>query len=163
MTKINLIAAAGLDNTIGSYGKIPWRMPVDMKHFKKLTMDHTIIMGRKTFESMASRPLVGRKSIVLTSKDYKNYTDVNFCKTIEEAENLYKELPEIFIIGGSEIYNQYIDKSNKIFLTRIHGNFGGDTFFPNIDPSKWKETKIEHHSSNERNDYNYSFIEYERI
>lgn len=158
-----IVAAAGLDDTIGMCGMIPWRLPSDMKMFKKITMRGPLIMGRKTYESIGARPLIGRKNVVITRKKYENEPGVVFCHSLEEAINECGNVPEIFIIGGSEIYRQTIDISHKIFLTRIKSNFEGDTFFPKIDTSKWKEVYKEDRLSDAKNQYDYSFIEYHKI
>ena len=161
--KLIIVAAAGLDDTIGYCGMIPWRLPADMKMFKKITANGPLIMGRKTYESIGSRPLIGRKNVVITRTKYQESKDVAFCSSLEEAINECGNVFEIFIIGGSEIYKQTIDIAEKIFLTRVNDNFEGDTFFPTIDPRKWKEVYREDKLSDSKNKYDYSFLEYVRI
>lgn len=147
---ISMVAAAGENNTLGRDGKLLWSLPHDMRRFKKLTMGHPVIMGRKTFETLPE-PLPGRTNIIITRR--KDYQAEN-CKVVhsmEEALKVAKSLPnvkEICILGGGEIYKLGLSFANKIELTRIHDNFeNGDAFFPNIDCNQWELLSEIYHSS----------------
>ena len=157
-----MIAAAGESNAIARDGDLPWHLPDDFKRFKKLTTGHPIIMGRKTFDGF-DKPLPHRKHIIVTrDKDYT--TDFENCvvvHSLEDAIDLVKENPLIFIIGGGEIYKQGEKFSNKIELTRIHHTFeGSDTFFPEIDDTIWKLEKEEFHPIDERHEFAFTYLTY---
>lgn len=149
------------NNVIGKDNKLIWHLPEDLKFFKNLTIGHAIIMGRKTFESIG-KPLPGRKSIVISRNKNLNINDCIITNSLSEAILAAKNDTEIFIIGGGEIFNQAMSIANKIYLTQIHSAFEGDTFFPEIDPQQWKETKKVDFQANEKNKYAYSFIELEK-
>ncbi len=158
---VSLVAAASDNNVIGKNNTLIWRMPADMKFFKNLTTGHTVVMGRKTYESMG-KPLPGRKNIIITRNTaYKAEGCVvfsSFSAVLEycKAEN------EVFVIGGAEIYHQLIHSADKIYLTRIHENFDGDAFFPDIAINEWDETLHTDFPADEKNPHTYSFIEYLR-
>lgn len=161
--KLLLIAALGNNNVIGNENQLMWHMPADLKHFKNLTMGHTLIMGRKTFESMG-KPLKGRETIVVTGK--KNY-DAQGCQmanSISEALKMVKDQKDVFVVGGEEIYRQTIDlyQARRLYITRIYGNFEGDAFFPEIDPEKWELIEMEEHEPDEKNKYPYAFLTYKK-
>jgi dihydrofolate reductase len=154
---LTLIAAIGRNREIGYDNKLLWSIPEDMKHFKSYTMGKVIIMGCNTFASLNRRSLPGRKSIVISTQDLGSLTIR--AKSIEEALSIVHCYPEVVIIGGESIYNQTIDKADKLVITHIDAEFTADKFFPKIDLSKWKiNSSID--GSNET--YNYKFIEYLR-
>jgi len=158
MEKI-IIVAVSENNVIGKDGDIPWHIPEDLKHFKEKTTGNAVIMGRKTFESLPEdyKPLPERKNIVLTRSGLKNeYEQVEEVESLEEAYRQAGEFSEkAFIIGGASIYEQTLDQCDKLVLTRIHEEYEGDTFFPEINKEKWIEE--------DRDDReNLSFIEYRR-
>ena len=159
---INIIAAASLNNVIGKDGAIPWHLPNDLKHFKEITLNHPVIMGRITFESILDslgKPLPGRRNIILSrSKTFSEYEDVEVISSLEEID---KE-NEIFIIGGERIYSQTINLADRIYLTRVEEHIDGDTYFPEIDMSIWKLTSEEKHLKDDSNPYNYTFLIYDR-
>ncbi len=161
--KLALIAAVANNNVIGRENKLIWHLPADLKHFKNLTMGHTLIMGRKTFESIG-KPLKGRKTIVLTSK--KNY-DAQGCQlagSIKDALHQVKDEKEVFVAGGSQIYEQTIGlhHTRRLYITRVYANFEGDTFFPDINTEKWELVSIEEFDADEKNKYPYAFLKYKR-
>lgn len=157
---VSLIVAAADNDVIGKSGKIPWRLPSEQVIFKKITMGHPIIMGRKTHESIG-RALPGRYNIVVTRQnDYQAAEGCKVVATIEEALNAAKNAPgsdEIFIIGGVEIYNQTLDLADRIYITRVHAKVDGDTFF-HFDSSKWQEVSKQEHKADSQNKYDYDFI-----
>lgn len=154
---VSLVAAASDNNVIGKKGALPWKMPADMKFFKNLTMGHTVIMGRKTFESMG-RPLPGRKNIVITRNKNFKAEGCTVLDSLTEAITMSTEENEAFIIGGAEIYREALPLANKIYLTRIHCVLEGDAFFMQLPEKEWVETSHENHPADEKNSYSYSFI-----
>lgn len=154
---ISIIVAAAENNVIGKDNDMPWRLSADLRRFKKLTMGHHIIMGRKTFESIG-KPLPGRTSVIITrNKDYKQEGCIVVHSLDEALETIKDE--EVFIIGGGEIYNMAFEKANKLYLTRVHANPEGDTCIPEVD-NRWKEVEREDFQKDEKNQYDYSFIDY---
>jgi len=141
MKELIIIAAISENNVIGINGQIPWGIPDDLKRFKKLTMGKTIIMGRKTFESIG-KPLIGRENIVLTKNKEYNKPRITLAHTMEEALATAKN-DTVYAIGGQEIYRESLPIANKMEITRIHRNYEGDTFFPEVDYSQWKLTNQE--------------------
>ena len=161
MADIILIACVAENGVIGRKGGLPWYLPVDLKHFKERTMNNTVVMGRKTFDSILERikkPLPNRKNIVV-SRQNMSVDGVTFCSSIDdalsEARNFGKE---IYIIGGQTIYEQTIHLANRLEITRVYGVFEGDAFFPRIDES-WIEVGRE---DGEENGVRYSFLTYRR-
>jgi len=135
---ITIIAAIGENNELGLDNKLIWNIKEDLKRFKKLTTGHSIIMGRKTFESI-SKALPGRLNIVLTKNKNFKFKNVCIASNIHEAIELTKDDEQPFIIGGSEIYSLFINMAQTIELTRVHNNFKADTFFPDINFGKWNK------------------------
>ncbi len=157
---ITIIAAAAKNNEIGKDNKLIWHLSNDLKRFKQLTSGHAIIMGRKTFESFP-KALPNRTNVVIT-RDL-NYTAENavVVHSLQEALEITKEDNQPFIIGGGEIYKQALSVAHKIELTRVDHDFEADTFFPELN-SSWKEIMREDCFKDDKHDYNYSFITYER-
>lgn len=162
MADITLIAAAAENNALGKDKDLVWHLPDDFKRFKKLTTGHHIIMGRKTFESFP-KPLPNRTHVIITrQKDYNPEGAVvvhSLVKALEIAQ--LDEQP--FIIGGGEIYELSMNKADKIELTRVHGTFEADTFFPEIDPNKWRLVSSEYHEKDDRHAYAFTYLTYKRI
>lgn len=165
---INIIAALDEKRGIGKNGKLPWHLSEDLKRFKQITSDHTVIMGRKTFESIG-RVLPNRTNIIITrDKDFnphKSYSsencDVLTANSLEEAiekAQAKKGSNEIFIIGGGQVYEQAIAKADKLYLTKVEGDFNCDTFFPDYSQFS-KETFI---GAGEENGIRYKFLELEK-
>ncbi|MFP4064499.1 MAG: dihydrofolate reductase [Bacteroidales bacterium] len=161
--KLLLIAALGNNNVIGKENQLMWHMPADLKHFKNLTMGHTLIMGRKTFESMG-KPLKGRETIVVTGKKDYDAQGCQVANSISEALKMVKDQKDVFVAGGEEIYRQTIDlyQARRLYITRIYGNFEGDAFFPEIDPNKWELVEMEEHEPDEKHKYPYAFLTYKK-
>lgn len=159
--KLITIAATGKRNELGKDNQLIWHLPDDFKRFKALTSHHFIIMGRKTFESFP-KPLPNRTHVVITKQ--KNYPDDNciVVRSIEEAIEIVKDEDKAFVIGGGEIYKQFMPHVDEIELTRVHGQFDADTFFPNIDLNKWKLTQKESHSKDEKHNYSFDYETYVR-
>lgn len=135
MTNLWIIAAVADNNVIGNANALPWRCPADLARFKALTLGNTLIMGRKTFESIG-RPLPGRTTLVLTRQNDFEVPGVLVARDWVEAVALVPG-PNAFVAGGAEIYRLFLPLASKLFLTRVHGNFDGDTYFPPFDRDEW--------------------------
>lgn len=155
---INIIAAISKNNVLGKDNKLLWHLPNDLKYFKKITTGKTVVMGRKTFESIG-KPLPNRKNIVVSNRNL-NIENVEIVNNIKDIISLNDD---IFIIGGGEIYKSTINLADKLYITLIDFEFSGDVYFPDIDLTKWKITNKEYHQKDEKNKYDYTFIIYERI
>lgn len=158
---ISIIAAIGKDRVIGTKNSLPWHLPADMKHFKKLTSWKPVIMGKATFESIG-RPLLNRLNIVLSG-------DVGYeapgCKVVHSVEDALKtagEAKEVMILGGASVFTQFLPMTNKMYLTLIHHEFNGDSYFPEFKEEEWKEMSREDYKADEKNPYDFSFTTLER-
>lgn len=158
---ITLIAAASENNVIGNDNKLIWHLSDDLKHFKELTKGHCVIMGRKTFESMP-KALPNRTNIIITRKHGYVANDAIVVHSIFEALEKAKEDKQPFIIGGGEIYSQSILLSDRIELTRVHTEFEGDAFFPEIDYKIWNEVSREERFKDEKHNFDFTFIRYNK-
>jgi len=159
---ISIIVAMGKNRVIGNKGKLPWHMPADMKYYRDKTKGKPIIMGRKTFESMGSKPLPDRTNIIIThDQDYKAEGAI-VAHSADEALKAAGNTEEVMIIGGSHIYKEFLPKANRIYLTIIEGEFKGDAFFPEYDITEWKEISYEEHERDKDNPYDYRFVVLER-
>ena len=157
---VSIIVAIGENHAIGKNNQLLWHMPNDLKHFKDITSGRTIIMGRKTFDSVG-KPLPRRRNIVVTRQDII-IPGCEVVKSIEDGLALCKNEDEVFIGGGAEIYKLAMHLTDRIYLTIIHKSFDADTFFPEIDKLEWKEVKHENFEPDEKNPLPYSFITLER-
>ncbi|CAK0751384.1 Dihydrofolate reductase type 3 [Gammaproteobacteria bacterium] len=153
--KVCVIAAVSTNGVIGQSGRLPWNLPADLRHFRKTTWGYPILMGRKTFESIG-RPLEGRQNLVLSRN--RTYPGVQTVSSLEEALNLTSAMPRFFVIGGESLYTQALPHATHLYLTRIEGNFSGDTFFPALNPTNWREISREEHLSEEANPWPYTFL-----
>ncbi len=160
--EISIIVATSKNNVIGKEGGIPWHLSSDLKRFKALTTGHPIVMGRRTFESIG-RPLPGRRNIVISN----SVNAIEGCDVIKSVDDLLNDKSldgMIFIIGGGEIYKQFLPYAKKVYLTEVETEIAdGDTFFPDLNPMEWIEVGRESHEADEKNDFNYSFVDYERF
>ncbi len=157
--KISLIAAMAKNRIIGKGNKMPWHLPADLKHFKTVTMSKPIVMGRKTYQSIG-RSLPGRKNVVISRNPNFQAEGCELVDSIEGALELLKDDKEIMIIGGGFLYSQCIDKADKLFLTFIDLEIDGDTQFPEYHHLKLNEVSLEKHLSDDKNLYDYEFVEY---
>ena len=160
---ISLIVAASANNAIGKNNQLLWHLPNDLKFFKNTTWGGVVIMGRKTFESV-NKPLPGRTNIVITTKENWQSENVLVAHSLEDALKLATELSfkEIFIIGGGEIYKQSMAIANRVYLTRVHTEIDGDTFFPVLD-EHWKMISSKDCPSDEKNLFDHTFELWERM
>lgn len=159
---ISIIAAVADNMIIGNNNSLPWNLPADLEYFKKNTLGKSVIMGAKTFESIG-KVLPNRKNIILSfDKDYK----AEGCVTVTSIEEALKEVgenEEVMIAGGASIYKQFLPLANKLYLTFIHHDFEGDTYFPEFDINQWKEAKRIDNKADGKNPYDYSFVILEKI
>ena len=161
---LSIIVAKAKNNIIGKDNQLLWHLSDDLKRFKQLTTGHTIIMGRKTFESLG-RVLPNRKHIVFTNNpDLKiNDENVQVVHSMLEIQEFIESEDECFVIGGAMIYNLLMPYVKKMYVTQIDEEFEGDAFFPKIDETKWEEISREKGPKNEENDLDYEYITYEKI
>lgn len=160
---ISLIVAAASNDGIGKNGQLPWCLPNDMQYFKNVTWGMPVIMGRKTFESFR-KPLSGRKNIVITRQPDWKADGVVVVKNLDDALFVAEETDakEVFVIGGGEIYRMAFEKADRIYLTRVQAEPEADTFFPHLDPKRWRLMSNDHHDADERNEFAYSFQVWQR-
>lgn len=161
---LSMIAAVAENGVIGSDGGMPWHLPADLKFFRKTTMGKPIIMGRKTLESIG-KPLDGRLNIVLTRQPNVQIEGCTVVSTLDHALASARAggADEAIIIGGGQLYSRAMPLAQRLFLTRIHETFEGDTYFPEIDLAAWIEVKRENHVADAKNSHDYSFCVLERI
>ena len=158
-SELTIIAAASTNNVIGFDNKLIWNIPKDLKRFKELTQGHSVIMGRKTFESLTS-PLPNRRNIVVTrNKDY-SLKGIEVFSSIEDAIDVCKDDQQPFIIGGGEIYSQTINVVDKIELTRVYKDYQGDAFFPDIPLDKFELATESVNYLDDDSNTKYSFLTY---
>jgi dihydrofolate reductase len=161
---ITVIAAIASNNALGKDNDLIWHLPADLKRFKKVTTGHYILMGRNTFESIG-RPLPNRTTIIITRN--KNYFKEGclIANSLEQAIEMAKPAAQIFIIGGAQIYKETIakDVAVQLDITLVHHPFEADVFFPEIDTKIWEEVAREDYKADEKNEYDYSFVSYQKI
>ncbi|MFA4969138.1 MAG: dihydrofolate reductase [Sulfuritalea sp.] len=159
---LTLIAAVARNGVIGIDNRLPWHLPADLKHFKTLTVDHTVIMGRKTWESLPAkfRPLPDRRNIVVTRDAGYRAEGATVALSLPAAIAA-AESGEAFVIGGAELYAAALPLADRLQLTEIDAAFEGDTHFPAIDPRHWRETARETHR--DEAGFDYAFVSYEKI
>jgi dihydrofolate reductase len=159
---ISFIVAMDKNRVIGKNNQLPWRLPEDLKFFKRVTMGHPIAMGRKTHESIG-RVLPGRENIVITrQKEYRS-EDCTVVYSVEDfVQYSEKQSDEIFVIGGAEIFNETFAYADRLYITLIHEEFAGDTYFPEFDVSNWELVSCEKGVKDNKNPYDYEFRIYNR-
>ncbi len=162
MTVISIIAALAENRVIGVNNTLPWRLPNDLRHFRRLTTGHAIILGRKNYESIG-KPLPERTNIIITRNRDFRADGCPIAHSLDEALVLAGNDPEIFVIGGAEIYRAALARADRLYLTRVHAAIAGDTFFPEFDETEWREISHARHEPDERHAYAYSFVVLERI
>ncbi|SEG71413.1 dihydrofolate reductase [Sphingobacterium lactis] len=159
---LTLIVAAAENNAIGKNNEMPWHLPNDFKYFKSTTMDHSIVMGRKTFESIG-KPLPGRRNIVITRQNDFRAEDVDVANSIQDVMNYCRDEKEVFIIGGANIYKQTLPLANTVHLSRVHTTIpDADAFFPELPEQDWKLVSSDPHQKDEKHAFDYTFEVYTR-
>ncbi|WP_308862357.1 dihydrofolate reductase [Paenibacillus radicis (ex Xue et al. 2023)] len=163
---ISMIYAMDEQGGIGIDNKIPWRLPEDMAFFRRTTTGHTVLMGRKTFESVGSKPLPKRRNVILTRDTSFTAEGCEVVHTVEAALELIGSgdaEEELFVIGGAEVYNLFMPHADRLYITEINHQFQADAFMPGIDKSQWKAASRVKGVKDEKNPYDYEFVTYERI
>lgn len=158
---LSLLVAVAENNVIGRDAGLPWHLSADLRRFKQLTMGHPIVMGRRTFESLG-RVLPGRTSIVISRQpNLVLPAGVLLAGSLAAALELVAREEEVFVIGGAELYATALPSADRIYLTRVHANIEGDTYFPEVDWSKWHCIAEEAHAADEKNPIPFTFLTYE--
>jgi dihydrofolate reductase len=160
--KVSILAAVAANGVIGRDNDLPWHLPADLRRFKETTVGHTIVMGRKTYDSIG-RPLPKRRSIVVTRNRQLQIDGVDVVHSIEEALDLAAGEGVVFIIGGATIYHAAMTLADELAITHVHAEVDGDTGFPRIDSDTWVEVDREDHPADDRNEHAYSFVTYRRM
>lgn len=176
-SELNLVVARAQNGVIGCDNGLPWRLPKDLAYFKKVTLGHPIIMGRKTYDSIG-KPLPGRHNIVVTRQVNWSAQGASVAHSLAEAVTLAErhcsaesaltssdesaEPLQVMIIGGANLYDQALAFCERLYLTEVHADVAGDVVFPAIDFTLWRELTRESHKADENNPYDYSFVVYQR-
>ncbi len=160
---VSAIVAKAKDNVIGKDNDIPWYLPTDLKYFKKTTLNHHIIMGRKCFQSIG-KPLPKRTNIIVTRNPFYIVSNCYIASSVEEALEIAYDNgeEEAIIIGGGEIYKLTQKLWDKLYITEVHAEIEGDIFFPKIDTKKWVKVSEESHQKDAKHEFDYSFLVYEK-
>ena len=160
---ITIIAAIGANNALGKDNQLLWKLPADLKHFKSITENHPVVMGRKTYESIG-RALPNRTNIVVSRKENWFEEDILIVPTLKEALKFAKKINEdFFIIGGGNIYSQTMDLADRLEITQVDANLDADTFFPKIDLKVWQKIDEVCYPKDDKNNFDYCFQTYQRI
>ena len=159
--RISLIAALARNRVIGRDNQLPWRLSADLKHFKSLTMGKSIVMGRKTWESIG-KPLPGRTNIVVTRDSDFSAEGCSVVYSIEEALVAAEGGEEVMIMGGANLYAQLLPRADRLYLTEVQADVSGDAWFPEIVEAQWQELDRESHHADENNEFDYDFVVLER-
>ena len=159
--EIAIVVAMAKNRTIGINNTLPWRIPADLQHFKTLTMGHHMIMGRKTFESIG-RPLPGRTTVVVTRARNLKIDGCIVAHSLQEAVAACASDPQIFVVGGADIYAQALGLTGTLYVTEIQQDVAGDAWFPEFDRSEWQEMSREAHHQETPQALDYHFVEYQR-
>ncbi len=158
---ISIIVAASRNNVIGVQGELPWKISADLQRFKALTLGKPIVMGRLTWESIG-RPLPGRQNIVISRQAGFSANGCDVVPSPAAALDAAGNADEIMIIGGSQIYELFLPKAGRLYLTRVQTEIDGDTFFPDIDGTDWELADCESHEANDANEFAFEFRTYQR-
>jgi dihydrofolate reductase len=161
--RVSLIAAVARNGVIGRDNGLPWRLPTDLARFQRLTWGHHVVMGHRTFSSDEGR-LPGRITVVLSRDPAFRPWGVSVARSLDDALDLTRRAgeDEVFIAGGTEVYRQGLAVADRLYLTEVHAEVHGDTFFPDIDLESWQLVDREDHPADERNEHPFSFLTYER-
>ena len=159
MAKISIIVAMAKNRVIGKDNDMPWHLPADLQHFRKMTSGKPIIMGRKTYESIG-RPLPKRHNIIVSRNSDYSQDGCDVVGSLDEAMKCAGDVEEVFIIGGGFLYDQTINHVDKLYLTFIDLDVDGDTFFPEYEHLNLTKSASEHHKADEKNPHNYEFTEF---
>lgn len=156
---IALVAAVSRNGVIGHEGKMPWHLPAELKHFRRLTRGQVVVMGRKTYASIGG-PLKGRTNVVITRAPG---FEAPGCEVVHSPEELLHDQRPLYVIGGAQLYQQFLPHANLLHLTRIHADFAGDSFFPEVNPGEWRLVDAIPYAKDERNPYDFTVETYRRV
>ena len=162
MSRVSLIAAMASNRVIGIENRLPWRLPDDLQHFKKLTLGKTIVMGRKTWESLPGL-LPDRRHVVVTRNVDYQAAGAEVVNSIEQAIDSVAVDEEVLIVGGANLYNQTMPLAGTMYLTLVDADIEGDAFFPAWDEAHWQETQRQHHAVDERHQYAFDYVTLKRV
>jgi dihydrofolate reductase len=162
--RISFLAAVASNGVIGRGGKLPWHLSNDLKRLKTLSMGHYIIMGRKTWDEIGRKPLPGRPHVIVSRSPIAPQENVAGVSTIDDAiAAIPPSEDEVFILGGAEIFRQTLHRADRMYITQVHADVAGDTYFPDFDDvNEWRLVDREDFEADAKNDYPYSFLTYER-
>jgi len=156
-----IIVATDQSGVIGKENDLPWKLSADLQYFKRVTMGKPLIMGRKTHESIG-RALPGRKNIIISSNKHFEADQCVVCHSVEQALAACGDAEEAMVMGGASLYKVFLPYANKLYLTLVHASLEGDTWFPEWDSKAWSQISREDHPADEKNEYPYSFIVYQK-
>ncbi|MBD3755650.1 MAG: type 3 dihydrofolate reductase [Gammaproteobacteria bacterium] len=156
--KIAMIAAMTKDRVIGLDNDMPWHLPDDLRHFKAKTVGKPVIMGRKTFESIGSRPLPNRQNIVISRNPVLQLEGVMVFDTVDKALAAVQSADEVIIMGGGQLYAQMLPRADRLYLTLIDAQIDGDTYFPDWTQHQWIRSEFEFHPSDDHHAFSFEFI-----
>jgi dihydrofolate reductase len=162
---VSIVVAAAANGVIGRANRLPWHLPEDLAHFRRLTLGHPVVMGRRTYESILAalgRPLPGRTSIVLTRTPERTLVGALVVASLDRAIEAAAGASELFVIGGAEVYRLALEHAHRVHLTRIHARFEGDATFPELDPARWREVARTEHPPAGARRYGFAFLRYDR-
>ena len=159
---ISFVVAHDRGRAIGKDRRLPWRLPDDMRHVRKVTMGKPLIMGRRTWDSIG-RPLPGRTSIVLTRDRDFRCDGCLVARTPDEALKLAGAAPEIIVFGGARVFEEFLPRADRIYLTEVETKVDGDTHFPMLDPTEWREVERTRHPEDERHAHAFSWVTLDRV
>jgi dihydrofolate reductase len=159
---LSLVVARSRNGVIGKDNGLPWRLPADLAHFKRLTLGHPIVMGRRTWESIG-RALPGRRNIVVTRTPGYRAPGAEVVDSLDAAWRASDGAAEVFVIGGAALYESVLPFADRIFLTEVDADVSGDTRFPALDPRHWRQTLLGSHSADDRNPHAMRFLLLERV
>lgn len=166
MPIVSLLVAVAANGVIGRDNRIPWHLPEDLAYFKRLTLGHPVVMGRKTYESIIAslgKPLPGRTNIVVTRQPGYSAPECTVVASFDAALDAARASDEVFVIGGAEIYRLALERADRVYLTRLDAAFEGDTFFPTLDPAAWREASREDHPPAGARSFGFAFLRYDRV
>ncbi len=160
---ISIIVAVAENNAIGKDNQLLWHIPDDLKRFKRLTTGHSVIMGKNTWESLPNRPLPNRRNIVITDNPNDYFEGAEMVTSIEAAKTLCVATEENFVMGGASIYQQFLPITDRLYLTKVHKSFDGDTFFPELNLLDWERVSKDDYPPDEHNDFGYTYFIFDRV
>ena len=158
---VSLVVAASTNNVIGRDGGLPWHLPDDLRHFKRITTGKPVIMGRRTYESIG-RPLPDRHNIVMTRDPGYVADGCDAVSSVAEALDVAGDANEVMVIGGEQVYRDFLPRADRIYMTRVQAEVQGDAFFPGIDGNGWRLVSVEHHAADEKHEYPFEMMVFER-